>query len=696
MEPTHLREGVKRRACTNCTVAKAKCTPYNHDICERCQRLRKHCVYLTVSQTRRKPRETGRVQKLEEKLEGLIKELGQLHNQNSSTLQTSSSSSSAQATSPEKLPSTTSQDVLSSSVSVPSATPNIKLPTGGSSWSDAAPTPSLLHDDDSTDIIDRGILTLDYARTLLDTFNYSYAAFFPFIVLPASTTVESLRREKPFLFLVIMAAAAFSNTPLQHFLGKEIQKQVAIKMIVCNERSLDMLQGLVIYLAYGQYFFSAENQQITLMTQLALTLVFELGLHHSPRPKKFVGPPEDFGKMGSAERCGKRTTEEIRAFLAIFVLSDDYARMFRKQHLLCDPEFAVQCTQELVEANERSSDKWIQHYVQITILSRQVNDTFSYHNPKYSKIMGEASICAVVDSFKRELEHVRRAAKEDNQEASLFREFQLLDLWIHEVAFHDVLWENPVSGRTTARHPVSPTRINMLWHCLSVAKVYLTDFLDIPRLQMFHKPCITFSNICYAVIIFCKAVLFHSDKDMQHQEGDENCIGFPFQENKARPEIIWDSAIAAQEGEFYRVSSALHDKFAALVTTTDTGNGNVEVNAMWHFSIFVRRILTGYERHMVQSGAEKEPQQSDLSGSDNNNENSVQSTSSIPTQHHILSNMNTDIGNTVKGQFSNGMLDTDNVSIPFNAEQNIPADWSQDIAWETILEDIMMMPVPSR
>lgn len=115
--------------------------------------------------------------------------------------------------------------------------------------------------------------------------------------------------------------------------------------------------------------------------------------------------------MGSAARYGKRTTEEIRTFLGVFVVSDDYifltfgflhaahsdvvisiGRIFRKQHLLCDPELAIQYCKELLEAKEMNSDVWIQHYVRLTILSRKANDTFSYHNPKNGKILGEASI----------------------------------------------------------------------------------------------------------------------------------------------------------------------------------------------------------------------------------------------------------------------------------------------------------------
>lgn len=50
--------GQKRRACTNCTNGKAKCSPFSVDECQRCHRLGKECVYSNISTTRKRPRTT--------------------------------------------------------------------------------------------------------------------------------------------------------------------------------------------------------------------------------------------------------------------------------------------------------------------------------------------------------------------------------------------------------------------------------------------------------------------------------------------------------------------------------------------------------------------------------------------------------------------------------------------------------------
>ncbi|KAJ9296261.1 transcriptional regulator family: Fungal Specific TF [Paecilomyces variotii] len=213
MDPSHSGVRAKRRARTNCTTSKVKCTPSGPNICERCQRLRKHCVYLNVSETRRKHTDTARVEKLEERLAELASKLSHINHQRQLT--PSPASTTARITSLGRLPSTVPQYTGSPPISVPGSASNPG--TNAISWNETVSAPSLLHDDDGTDIIDRGILNMDYARTLFDTFRYSYTPNFLFVILPPDTTAECLHHKKPFLFLSIMATAAFSNPSLQRY-----------------------------------------------------------------------------------------------------------------------------------------------------------------------------------------------------------------------------------------------------------------------------------------------------------------------------------------------------------------------------------------------------------------------------------------------------------------------------------------------
>lgn len=256
-------------------------------------------------------------------MEELVNQLSDINKQRHPASRSSESASTS-------LPRNTDPVIPGDQASLPSpvAEPTLNLGSNIRPWNVAGTNPSFLDVDDEPDIIDRGILVLGDARELLETFRRSFMTSFPFVVLPADTTAESLRREKPFLFLSILAVAAFRNSALQLSLGKEIQRQIATRIIMRNEKNLDILQGLVIYIAYYHFFFVSENQQIYLLIQLTLAMIHELGLDHSPRSKKASdGTPVDWAKEGSAERSGQRTTDEIRTFLGVYVLSDEYVSL---------------------------------------------------------------------------------------------------------------------------------------------------------------------------------------------------------------------------------------------------------------------------------------------------------------------------------------------------------------------------------
>lgn len=100
------------------------------------------------------------------------------------------------------------------------------------------------------DIIRRGFLTIETAETLLNTFKTKMNPHFPFVVVAPSTSITQLYQEKPFLSLVILASAVYDNMPLQRALGEEIKKCVASRMLINGEVSFELLQGLLVFLAW--------------------------------------------------------------------------------------------------------------------------------------------------------------------------------------------------------------------------------------------------------------------------------------------------------------------------------------------------------------------------------------------------------------------------------------------------------------
>jgi hypothetical protein len=124
------------------------------------------------------------------------------------------------------------------------------------------PTTSGLPVNTAPDIVDQGLVTLELAQLLLDRFRGDAAQHFPFVVVPSGVALGTLRRNAPFLFLAIVATMIFDNPLLQHQLGEEVQQQAFQKAMLGAEKSVDILQGLLIYTAWYCHFYRRDKQQV--------------------------------------------------------------------------------------------------------------------------------------------------------------------------------------------------------------------------------------------------------------------------------------------------------------------------------------------------------------------------------------------------------------------------------------------------
>ena len=92
---------------------------------------------------------------------------------------------------------------------------------------------------------------LESAAALLQTFQGPMIDVFPCIVLPEDTTVFRLLEDRPFVLLAILAAASSSSSLQGHNLyDEEFRKLLGLKYVAGGERSLELLTGLVVYIAW--------------------------------------------------------------------------------------------------------------------------------------------------------------------------------------------------------------------------------------------------------------------------------------------------------------------------------------------------------------------------------------------------------------------------------------------------------------
>ena len=112
-------------------------------------------------------------------------------------------------------------------------------------------TPTGLSDTDrAEDVIDRGIVSYSDATKMLGSFRQTLMPYFPFVIIAPQTTLDQLRAEKPFLLLAIIKVSMYRDTAAQRILEEIFQSAVAKRMIFSHAPSMDVLQGLLVALAW--------------------------------------------------------------------------------------------------------------------------------------------------------------------------------------------------------------------------------------------------------------------------------------------------------------------------------------------------------------------------------------------------------------------------------------------------------------
>lgn len=144
--------------------------------------------------------------------------------------------------------------------------------------------------------VEKRTLGIELAKELLSSF-HDMSTFFPFVVVPKTATVPLMAKNSPFLLLSLITAASSKDVELHHQLDHEFRKVLSSKVVLDGQRSLDFLQGLLVYIAWfvcfaillnSSCFFNLflrypsylkmGNQQAFMYMNLAISIAVDLGL----------------------------------------------------------------------------------------------------------------------------------------------------------------------------------------------------------------------------------------------------------------------------------------------------------------------------------------------------------------------------------------------------------------------------------
>lgn len=145
-------------------------------------------------------------------------------------------------------------------------------------------------------------------QSLLDSYR-SMTAFFPFVLLPRDSFLRDLIQQRPVLLFAVFTAASYDSYQLQNALSREFRKVVMVK-IMNGEKSLDLLQGLLVFIAWHHHYMDPHAASVHLLLQICVGIAGDLGLDNLPSPTRSPMQKEDL-----------RQREAKRAFLGCYYLA---------------------------------------------------------------------------------------------------------------------------------------------------------------------------------------------------------------------------------------------------------------------------------------------------------------------------------------------------------------------------------------
>lgn len=542
MDIDHRTKGP--RACTTCAKAKARCIsgPDGSNKCERCHRLRKPCGSQTPAPPRAKkePKPT-KVSELEKRLDELTTQLsattqqggvssgsvGGRHSGSTTEIATTVANGTVVGSANSPLP--PSGSIAPASAKIPINCDHLFPPEevivvgGEGGWSDTSPAPSASTADDHHTIgssqADNGASGMGSATTanespwplnneqskVLKVFLDDMQPLYPFVIVPPHMGPTQLAAERPFLWKGIMMTACHLDATKQVLLGEELLQDIVQAAFMKPKKSLDVLQGLQLLIAW--YHYNINSYQLTNLLFLARSMCVSLGFKDSPmqlgeRGGKGTGlcisfqkPESEARKVQTPEQISAQL-ELMRAFAGCYYLNTLVFTTNKRPDAFMNTTYLESCCRQIEEAAEYPSDALLVHLFKIQQLAQTISLTLGTESKSFQSL--QLPLTMVVQSFQQQLDIFKTSLPEHLKDnVGLLAHISIAQVLLYEIGIPEA--QGPASFISLTE------RLELLWGCCSAAKQFLE--IRFPRNHLSLQPrftCLSSSDFLYVFIVCLK------------------------------------------------------------------------------------------------------------------------------------------------------------------------------------------------
>ncbi|KAL4943467.1 hypothetical protein BDV06DRAFT_189857 [Aspergillus oleicola] len=566
-DPNDPNADAKRpRACESCRSLKVRCEPDPNpeEPCKRCAKAGRSCI-VTVPSRKRQKKTDSRVTELERKIDVLTASLQA--SQKVDALLPSNNSAQAQqvqGTSPEgrgeggvgrrwlvpgqsmsgssersggvngragsggsgnkrhfsgELKDSRGRDTAHSTpsqASDPSPASEItdntgrRWPAAWSGWgnrSQPSPREQTTETPRSPDIVDRGLVGLSAASNAFTRYVEAMCHHIPMVVFSPGTQMSEVRRHRPVLFHAIVAVAVGPfESSAQGPLLVELYRTIGERVIVKGEKSLDLVQGLLVSCAFYTPPENFEEIKFYQLAQLAVTVGMDIGMYRKASAK---GKPfnliRDFVKH--APMTDPDSPEVRRAWLGCYFVSVQTSSALRRPILVRWLPYMDECVEILENSPDAlPTDKRMVHWAKLGRIIEDISARF-FADDLGGLTFNETKAQFTLKAFEKQLEQWRQVALAFNDSAIMTQAQAIVNIYLHENAM--VLDASTTSDEQKLTDgdissPIASARISALSSTLTSIHDAIDTICSIPVRDLISMPTVALARTAFSVVAMIK------------------------------------------------------------------------------------------------------------------------------------------------------------------------------------------------
>ena len=517
----------------------------NDDVCQRCARTGRPCVFTPLQKRKQRKRTDTRVAELEREMRAMRAMLKNKEQANRS--------GSPEQSGPTARPSGVwyEENSLKAGLRDEAAVSQMgtgnarqisdddvqSLPSGPSLW------PQYIKNrppSDSKDVVDRGVISMATARQLFETYRRELFPHYPMVAIPESTSADEMRQTKPTLFLAIIAAASGTdNADISSRLDQEILHSYATRSLVHSEKSLELVQALLVSAVWYHPPSKFGQLKYYEYIHMAATMAMDIGIgsrpssHRSRFGNHFPGQAGERGSrkvglhhledasnpdlsMTPRSRDNSPDTaslESRRTFLACYIICAGVSLSLRRPNMLRVSSYIRECVEYLeLSPSALPTDRTAVAWAKLMVIAEEISLSFSYDDPGGIASIVELRTQLMLKDFERKLSVWFTNVPETDMNSSLTIMYYTIRLYLHEIALH--VEHSPEDFKAPYQMGILyswngdeiPTQIlaETVAECISCSHNLLNTFLAINPEASRALPVFSYVRVSFAAFVLAK------------------------------------------------------------------------------------------------------------------------------------------------------------------------------------------------